>query len=306
MRAPHYYNKLPRGKQPVLTHRPLPLMPEEKFPGIRNGPDAAASGLFRRLAGLFSRKAGESIPAGNKASIRKQPLIHVFKRLCFPLIIIIAFYLFSKINVSGSGEAVLSGVTSSISDTAENLKGFVRFIGSLKTLFGFLTGIIGFRAIILFIFASLIGIGLSFFGVSKGKYSFFFSLFIADVFWFLWIKSFSIDPSGLFNDIIMILKTNLILIIPFAVVYIIKKPFISKKALSKIAVFLKLPHTRRRSLKKENAVLLSERLSEISTRLQASLIRDILNRENKNKVVLSGDTIKNKKELEDALSKLRE
>ncbi len=260
MRLSDFYNKLPRGKQPVHLHRPLPLVPAEYFP----------------------------------------------KRLCVPLIILIAFYFLYGMNISNNQGVVLSGIASSIGETAENLKGLGRFFSSLKAMIGFVVDIIGFRAILLFIFASLIGNGLSFFGISKGKLSFFLSLIIADLFWFLWIKSFSTDPAGLAASIVSILKTNLILIIPFAVIYILKRPFISKKAVPKIASLLRLPHTRRRSLKKENAVRISERLRDTSASLQASLLRDILDREDKEEVIVSADTLKNKKELEDALSEIKE
>ena len=182
----------------------------------------------------------------------------------------------------------------------EFIKGLAEFLNSTKTIINFLYNIIGLRAILLFIAASLIGNGLSFWGIPRGKASFFLSLLIADIFWFIGIKSFN-NSFDLVNMTFSILKTNLILIIPFIIIYIFKTSIISKRVLPKILSLIKLPFKKKKSVNK--IIEIVEKLQETNMQLQKSLFKDIINQKDKSNVVLSPDTLKWKKELEEVIKK---
>ena len=85
---------------------------------------------------------------------------------------------------------ILSGIASSMEGAVETIKGLGRFLDSINSIIAAVSSVIGIEVFVLLIAVLLISAAISFLGVSKGKFSFFCSLIIADIFWFLWAKSF--------------------------------------------------------------------------------------------------------------------
>ncbi|MCL1912209.1 MAG: hypothetical protein FWG13_08385 [Leptospirales bacterium] len=105
----------------------------------------------------------------------------------------------------------------------EFIDGVNSFVGKIHSV----AAMIGFKPIALLIIIFFLSSGLTSVGVPKGKASFLTSLALADTVWVLWKMSFS-DTQ--FAEYLSIAKTNLILLLPFIVIFSIHKgrPFIAK------------------------------------------------------------------------------
>jgi hypothetical protein len=208
---------------------------------------------------------------------------------------------FNCIQISNHGQIIFSGIASSMEETAEFIKGFGRFFDSIRSIINIISAVIGIEVILLLITASLISGGLSLLGIPKGKFSFFCSLFIADLFWILWAKSFNPDSFDLLGKIILILKTNLILIIPFIIVYFFRSPMMSKKIKPKIKSAFKSIFRKKNVINKSVLIKINERLQEEGINLQRSIYNDVIYKKDSDEILISDETLKHKKELEEIL-----
>ncbi len=209
--------------------------------------------------------------------------------------------------IATTNESVIhSGIASGMEEAAAAIKGFGRLLDSFKSIIDIISNIVSPEVLLLFIAASLIGLGLSFLGVPKGGVSFLCSLLIADLFWFIWVKSFNPGFPDVITKLLLIIKINLVIIIPFIAVYFLKSGVFTGKILPGILSFFKSIFKRKRSPdlfnKKEIASITTE-LNESISMLQKSVLNDILNQNDKDKIRLSAGTLKRKKELEEILNR---
>lgn len=206
-----------------------------------------------------------------------------------------------NIQISNHSMLIFSGISSTLEGTAETLKGFGRFLDSIRSIINAISAVIGIEVILLLIAASLISGGLSLLGIPKGKLSFFCSLLTADLFWFIWAKSFNPDSLDLFGKILSILKTNLILIIPFVIIYFFRSPAMSKKIKPKIQAAVKSIFRKKTIINKSILMNLNERIQEESMNLQRSIYSDVIYKKDTDDILISDNTLKHKKELEEIL-----
>lgn len=220
-------------------------------------------------------------------------------------ILFLLFNFFPGNTYSPKETFIISGVGSSIDEAAEIIKGIGGFINSLKTMISVFTGIIGLRAIVLFIVVSVIGGGLSFIGIPRGKTSFFLSLLVTDLFWFVWITNMSPDSIELLSRVWTIVKTNLILIIPFGLIYFFKSKSRFRRSVIRFVSGIIPFAGRNKHLKRNNVLKLTEDLLDKSLKFQKSLFNDLMNQNKNDDVFLSPETIDQKKELEELLKEIK-
>ncbi|MDY6969809.1 MAG: hypothetical protein SVR08_14275 [Spirochaetota bacterium] len=191
---------------------------------------------------------------------------------------------------------ILSGISSTIDDTTDVLTGLGRFISTISAAFTAISSIFGFKAIILFVIVLFFGAGLTFIGVPRGKSSFFTSLIIIDLVWFIWLRSFNKES---WNFILPMLKTNLILLLPIIFFFLLRRI---------VPIFftrIRIPFLKRRIMSNNEIIDMSERYQEVSSQFQKSLIRDILHKKD-DKIILSGSTQNHIKQLEKIIKKFQE
>lgn len=199
-------------------------------------------------------------------------------------------------------EFTLNAILSTLSETKETIEGINRFIniivGVINTTISII-GFIGFKVLVLFIAVLFLSTGLAFIGIPKGKVSFFTSLTLVNVLWFFWGKSF--NPES-YSFMISMLKTNLILLIPFLLLPIFKVviEFLFKK-ISKIFCFIKIPFIGKKILDKNEIISISEKFQEISPKFQLSLFKDILSNEKKDRITISNTTYKYMNDIEEII-----
>ncbi|MBN2041718.1 MAG: hypothetical protein JW864_16900 [Spirochaetes bacterium] len=236
----------------------------------------------------------------NKAKIS----LRSFSVITLHLLITVMFLsiLFSINSPYCTNSIIVSGVSSTLEETTEIIKGIGGFLKSFATMISVISGFIGIRAIVLFIIVSLFGLGLSFIGIPRGKASFFASLIIIDIVWFLWLKNMSSGSFEIMHQIWKIIKTSLILIIPFIVIHLFK----SKSAIGRFAIkFIYIFRRNKNNLNQNTAVKLAEDFQDRSSSLQKSLFNDILTHNNKGNITLSPSTLKERKKLEDLLKEIK-
>jgi hypothetical protein len=190
-------------------------------------------------------------------------------------------------------------------ETTGIIKGFGRFFDSIKSIINIISAVIGIEVILLLIAASIISGGLSLLGIPKGKFSFFCSLLIADLFWVLWAKSFNPDSFDFFGKILSILKTNLILIIPFIIIYFFRSPVMTKKIKPKVKAGIKSLFRKKTAINKSMLIKMNEKLQEESMNLQRSIYNDVIYKKDVDEILISDETLKHRKELEDILRGLK-
>jgi hypothetical protein len=190
-------------------------------------------------------------------------------------------------------------------ETAETMKGFGRFLDSIRSIINTVSAVLGIEVILLLIAASLISSGLMLLGIPKGRFSFFCSLLIADMFWFIWAKSFNPDSPDFAGKIFSILKTNLILIIPFIIIYFFRSSVMLKKIKPKIKTAIKSIFIKKTSINKSMLIKINERFQDESMNLQRSIYNDVIYKKDDDEVLISDETLKHKKELEEILRELK-
>jgi hypothetical protein len=208
--------------------------------------------------------------------------------------------------VSGTHMSVLhSGITATVEEAANTIKGFGRLLDSLKSIIDIISTAVSPEVLLLFIAAAVIGFGLSFLGIPKGRISFLFSLGIADLFWFIWVKSFYTETSEFVEKIFLILKTNFIIIVPFIIIAVFKSPAISKKVLPKIFSFIKFIVRRKHAglFDKKELAEITDELNLSFMMFQKSVINDVLIKKEKDSIELSSETINLKNDLQSVLKK---
>ena len=197
---------------------------------------------------------------------------------------------------------IASGITPLLFNLGDSANGIISFIESMLFTIQTISKITGFRVILLLLCVLLLSSVFSLFGIPKDRTSFFISLIISDFIWFTWGKS--LNPE-IFDLVISILHTNLILLIPFFSVLLLKKtaPFFSKTILKLILSFIRIPFLSRRVNNKKQVIYISEKYGEISHNFLKSLLKDLLYIRN-DKIILSNETCKYIKELDDIQKEL--
>jgi len=163
-----------------------------------------------------------------------------------PGITCMVFFLLACLLVSGSSTEVFAGIKDKIQETyksaieipanmKETYKSIEEFVDGINSFAGkvkSVTGMIGFKPIMLLIIIFFLSSGLSAIGVPRGIASFFISLAMVNTIWIMWKMSFVDTQIG---EYLTIIKTNLILLFPFILIFSIKSgwPFI-KKSLQKM------------------------------------------------------------------------
>ncbi len=236
----------------------------------------------------------------NKPSVLKNKNRDV--SFLFSILLIFSLLNFANsILLSNHDLTICSGIASAMEETAETIKGFGRFLDSIKSIINTVSAVLGIEVILLLIAASLISGGLSLLGIPKGKISFFCSLAVADLFWFIWAKSFNPEISDFAGKLISILKTNLILIIPFLIIYFFKSPVISKK----IKKTFKSVFRKKTAINKSVLIKLDEMIQEESIKLQRSIYNDVIYKKDEDEILISDETLKHKRELEEILREIK-
>ena len=230
--------------------------------------------------------------------------INIISSVLFTFILSTGFH---GINSSKHGIIILSGLTSTIEETSEIIKGLGRFFDSVTTIINFISAFIDPGALILLIIVALLSTGLSFLGIQKGRFSFFVSLFIADMFWFTWIKSFY-QSNELTNKIFILVKSNILLILPFVAIYFFKTQTFSKKLKPKIISILKSPFSKKKplSFNEDDIIRITENLNLSNALLQKYITNDILNRKKKEDIILSAETLKQLKIMMETLERIKD
>lgn len=196
---------------------------------------------------------------------------------------------------------LFSGIASTMGETAETIKGFGRFLDSMRSVINIVSTVIGIEVIILLIAVSILSGALSLLGIPKGRFSFFCSLAIADMFWFVWAKSFNPESLDLAGKILSILKTNLILIIPFIIIYFFRSPAMSNKIKPKIKAAIKSLFGKKTAINKSLLIKMNESIQEKSMNLQRSIYNDVIYKKDADEILISDGTLKHRKELEEIL-----
>jgi hypothetical protein len=146
----------------------------------------------------------------------------------------------------------------------------------------------GLKAILLLFGTLIISSLLVFAGIPRGVFSFFLSLFLADLLWIAWIRSYS---PGASVDYLAIMRTNGVLLMPVVGLALVRKYFpaffsgLFGAAYASAAGWLR----RRRPLSVHELGALLESYLRASGDLQRSLIDDLI-RSRGEKVRLSRDT----------------
>lgn len=191
------------------------------------------------------------------------------------------------------------GISSTLSDTKDAAEALVKLIDIVTSAMQTVTSMIGFKVLLLFLAVILLSSGLAFFGIPRGKASFFISLTIVNLFWIALERSFNTES---YDYIFTMLKTNLVLLLPFLILFILSRllPSIINKTLPKILSFIRAPLFKKKIINKIEIINISEQYQEVSSQFQRSLLRDILHNKN-DLIILSNSTLKHKEELEDIL-----
>jgi len=161
------------------------------------------------------------------------PKYYYFRRM--------VFFLLACLLMFGSSTEVFAGIKDKIQETyksaieipanmKETYKSMEEFIDGINSFAGkvkSVTGMIGFKPIALLIIVAFLSSGLSAIGVPSGMLSFFISLALVNTIWIMWKMSFVDTQVG---EYLSIIKTNLILLFPFILIFSIKSgwPFITK------------------------------------------------------------------------------
>ncbi len=169
-----------------------------------------------------------------------------------------------------------------LNDILTVMKGIALAVESISSTIALVSSILGFSVIIVLLIIFAVSSGLASIGVAKGKTNFFVSLFITDVFWFLWGKGYY---QGDYMFVLPMLKTNLIILSPFITIYLLKRylPDIYFYLLNIIFKAKKISVIKGKSI--------SEKIILESALLQSSLQKDIFNSNDSKVLRLSSETL---------------
>jgi hypothetical protein len=110
------------------------------------------------------------------------------------------------------------------------------------------------------------------------------------------------------NKIFILIKSNILLILPFVAIYLFKSQTFSKKLKPKIISIFKSPFTKKKplSFKEDDIIRITENLNLSNALLQKYITNDILNRKKKEDIILSAETLKQLKIMREALERIEE
>ncbi|HEY1405214.1 MAG TPA: hypothetical protein VF857_01270 [Spirochaetota bacterium] len=150
-----------------------------------------------------------------------------------------------------------------VRDLGATIREFILTISAILAFFGKLLGFTGF---FLFAFTLLTAAGLSAAGIPKGKYAFFSALLVCDALWMLWHYSAeTLDRIFVTSA----LRSNLVVVSPFILFYGGRFLF------GKIAMSVRRKISHRRGPGREAVMHTAREITDVSARMQSSLIRDI-------------------------------
>jgi hypothetical protein len=243
-------------------------------------------------------------PGNKKASVlysNKSYLSFIFSLL----LMLCVFNFIHSVLLSYHGSVIYSGIASTMEEAADSIKGFGRFLDSIRSIINTISAFLGIEVILLLIAASLISGGLSLLGIPKGKISFFCSLAIADIFWFIWAKSFNPGTLDFAGKLLSMFETNIILIIPFIFIYFFRSSVMSKKIRPKIKTAIKSIFGKKAKINKSMLIKMNEMIQEESMNLQRSIYNDVIYKKDDDEILISDETLKHKKELEEILREIK-
>ena len=216
------------------------------------------------------------------------------------LLLISLLNLALPINISDSGLIMISGFTNTLNEAKDSVIGLARFVENISKYIGVVTGIIGFRAIILLISLLFFSTAYSFLGIPRGKYSLMLSLITVNSIWFVWEKSFNPDSYAYINTM---LKTNLILLTPlvFIIIIIRTAPVLLNKIPFKS---IKLLFIKKRTYTRAEFIEVLRKYHEDRSSFEQSLLKDIFNSE-EGSIFISGKTNSDLNDLEKTLKKFK-
>jgi len=150
-------------------------------------------------------------------ALKRNRLYELASALLVPLLLILIVLL-----LTGCTEAVTSAKTTSsgMMSAWDDIKGFMNSVSTFFSTLSSIVSLLGFKTIALLIAVLMLSSGFSAIGVPKGRISFFLALAVADAIWILFKMSFG-DP--LSDYLSTVIKSTLIVSLPFLAVVIIKK-----------------------------------------------------------------------------------
>ncbi len=184
--------------------------------------------------------------------------------------------------------AVIAEIRDAITELKRVTDAAARFISTLSGIIRTIAAFAGLKAILLLLGALVISSLLVFAGIPRGVFSFFLSLFLADLLWVTWVRSYS---PGAPVDYPAIVRTNGVLLVPLVFLAVVRKylpAFLSRvfsAAYASVAGRLR----RGRSLSPHELGALLESYRRASGELERSMVDDLVRSKGKN-VYLSRDT----------------
>ncbi len=188
-----------------------------------------------------------------------------------------------------SGPATIIGeIRDAITELKRVTDAVARFISTLSGIIRTIAAFAGLKAILLLLGALVISSLLVFAGIPRGVFSFFLSLFLADILWITWILSYS---PGAPVDYLAIMRTNGVLLMPVVGLALVRKYFPAFFSRVFSAAFASAAGRLRRGrpLSPQELGVLLESYRRASGELQKSMVDDLVRSKGK-KVYLSRDT----------------
>jgi hypothetical protein len=186
-----------------------------------------------------------------------------------------------------------------ITDALKKISDFLQGVNSFLSGISFISETIGFGAILLCITVIVFSAGYSAVGVPRGKASFFASLITADIIWVTWKLSFNAPVA---DYIFSLVKSNLIVLSPFAMVVILGRlaPSLFPKIRRKFSPLFR----KKRHLETNEFHQLYNEYQALNSGLNRSMMEDIMASRDNNRVNLSPETRLNIDKLKHTLEKL--
>ena len=190
-------------------------------------------------------------------------------------------------------------IPENMKETYKSMEEFIGGVNSFADKVKSVTGMVGFKPIMLLIIVIFLSSGLSSIGVPRGMLSFFISLAFVNTIWIMWKMSFTDTQAA---EYLSIIKTNLILLFPLILIFSIKSgwPFI-KKSLQKMKARLtgEELQLQRKEINSLSRILLEENM-KLHNQIQAEIDSDELS------TGLSSDTKKSINKMRKLLDTLEE
>jgi uncharacterized protein YoxC len=202
--------------------------------------------------------------------------------LCGIVFILLTCFFLSGSSTEASIKEKIQETYKTAKEIPESMKGTYKsieeFIDGVNNFVGKIQRVIsmtGFKPIAFLIIVIFLSSGLSAIGVPRGMLSFFISLALVNTIWIIWKMSFGNTQMG---EYLSIIKTNLILLFPFMLIFSIKSgwPFITKSLKNMKARLtgeeLKL---KRKEINSLSRLLLEENM-KLHNQIQANIDNDEL------------------------------